>query len=77
MGKVEEKYADFYKRVGVNVGKCRRLKNLKQEELANLVGISYSYVTQIEAPNVVKKMSLEVLLDIANTLDVDILDLIA
>lgn len=45
---------------------------MTQEELANKVGISYSYLTQIEAPNVIKKMSLEVLLDIASALNVDI-----
>ena len=51
-------------------------KGLTQEQLANKVGISYSYMTQIEAPNVVKKMSLEVLFDIADTLKVDIKDLL-
>ncbi len=70
------KYGDFYKKIGANISKYRKLKNLKQEDLANMVGISYSYMTQIEAPNVVKKMSLEVLLDIANVLEVDIKDLI-
>ena len=76
MDKFEEKYGEFYKKVGINIGKYRREKGLKQEDLANLVGISYSYVTQIEAPNVIKKMSLEVLLDIASILEIDILDLI-
>ena len=76
MDKFEEKYGEFYKKVGINIGKYRREKVLKQEDLANLVGISYSYVTQIEAPNVIKKMSLEVLLDIASILEIDILDLI-
>jgi hypothetical protein len=33
-------------------------------------------MTQIEAPNVVKKMSLEVLFDIADTLKIDIKDLL-
>lgn len=44
--------------------------------MANKVGISYSYLTQIEAPNVVKKMSLEVLFDIAKSLNVDVKDLL-
>ena len=44
--------------------------------MANKVGISYSYLTQIEAPNVVKKMSLEVLFDIADVLNIDIKDLL-
>lgn len=66
------KYSDRYKKIGINIGKYRKQKHIKQEELANRVGISYSYLTQIEAPNVVKKMSLEVLFDIANELDVDV-----
>ena len=66
------KYDDLYKKIGVNIAKYRKQKNLSQEELANMVGISYSYLTQIEAPNVVKKMSLEVLFDIANILEIDI-----
>ncbi len=66
------KYSDRYKKIGTNISKYRKQKHIKQEELANRVGISYSYSTQIEAPNVVKKMSLEVLFDIANELDVDV-----
>lgn len=41
-----------------------------------MVGISYSYITQIEAPHVVKKMSLEVLFDIAEALNTDIKNLL-
>ncbi|MCI8345070.1 MAG: helix-turn-helix transcriptional regulator [Clostridia bacterium] len=58
------------------IGKYRIKNGLTQEQLANKVGISYSYLTQIEAPNVVKKMSLEVLFDIAKSLNVDVKDLL-
>ena len=70
------KHSDKYKKIGVKIAKYRLRKGITQEELANNVGVSYSYITQIEAPNVVKKMSLEVLFDIAETLDVDIKDLL-
>ena len=70
------KYSDFYKNIGLNISKYRHIKNLSQEELANKVGISYSYLTQIEAPNVIKKMSLEVLFDIADALNIDVKDLL-
>lgn len=70
------KHSDKYKKIGVKIAKYRLKKGITQEELANNVGVSYSYITQIEAPNVVKKMSLEVLFDIAETLDVDIKDLL-
>ena len=70
------KHSDKYKKIGVKIAKYRLKKGITQEELANNVGVSYSYITQIEAPNVVKKMSLEVLFDIAETIDVDIKDLL-
>lgn len=70
------KYAKKYKRIGQNIAKYRKEKKLSQEDLANGVGISYSYVIQIEAPNVVKKMSLEVLFDIADFLDIDVKELL-
>lgn len=70
------KYEERYKIIGQNIAKYRKQKGLSQEELANGVGISYSYIIQIEAPNVVKKMSLEVLFDIAEYLEIDIKDLL-
>ena len=70
------KYSEKYKNIGIKISKYRNQRNITQEELANKIGISYSYITQIEAPNVVKKMSLEVLYDIADALDIDIKDLL-
>ena len=70
------KHSEKYKDIGIKISKCRNKKGLTQEELANEVGISYSYLTQIEAPNVVKKMSLEVVFDIANVLNIDIKELL-
>ena len=69
------KHSERYKNIGTKISKYRKDKGFTQEELANSVGISYSYITQIEAPKVVKKMSLEVLFDIADVLDIDIKDL--
>ena len=70
------KHSERYKNIRIKISKYRIKKGLTQEQLANKVGISYSYMTQIEAPNVVKKMSLEVLFDIADVLKVDIKDLL-
>lgn len=70
------KYDEKYKKIGQQIAKYRKEKGISQEELANEVEISYSYVTQIEAPNVVKKMSLEVLFDIAEYLKIDVKDLL-
>ena len=70
------KHSERYKNIGIRISKYRNKRGLTQEDLANAVGVSYSHITQIEAPNVVKKMSLEVLFDIADTLKVDIKDLL-
>ena len=70
------KNSERFKKIGLKIRKYRIERGLTQEELANKVGISYSYLTQIEAPNVVKKMSLEVLYDIADTLGIDIKQLL-
>lgn len=70
------KHSERYKNIGIKISKYRNKRGMTQEDLANAVGVSYSYITQIEAPNVVKKMSLEVLYDIADTLKVDIKDLL-
>lgn len=70
------KHSERYKNIGMKISKYRNQKGLTQEQLANDVGISYSYLTQIEAPNVVKKMSLEVLFDIADVLNIDVKNLL-
>ena len=70
------KHSKKYKEIGIKIAKYRNEKGLTQEQLANAVGVSYSYITQIEAPNVVKKMSLEVLFDIAEVLCIDVKELL-
>ena len=42
---MSEKYDKKYKEIGKKVAKYRKQKGLSQEELANEVGISYSYIT--------------------------------
>ena len=70
------KHGEKYKSIGIKIAKYRKERHMTQEELANAVGVSYGYITQIEAPNYVKKMSLEVLFDIADCLKIDIKDLL-
>ena len=73
---VKEVVASYILAKKSKIAKYRKQKGLSQEELANEVGISYSYIIQIEAPNVVKKMSLEVLFDIAYCLEIDVKELL-
>lgn len=73
---IRSKYDNRYKEIGRKIARLRAASGYTQESFANKVGISYSYIAQIEAPNQVKRMSLEVLFEIADALDVDIKELL-
>ncbi|HAK74483.1 MAG TPA: transcriptional regulator [Sporomusaceae bacterium] len=47
---------------------------LSQDELADKIGISKSYLSKIEAPNSTKAYSLDVLFAIADGLEVDVVN---
>lgn len=61
-----------FKRIGLNISLYRKYKNLTQAELAESVGISRTHMSNIEAPNVVKPMSLELIFKIADVLGVEV-----
>lgn len=44
---------------------------MTQEQLAERVGVSRSHLSAIEAPNVIKAFSIELLFEIADVLQVD------
>lgn len=73
---IRSKYDNRYKEIGRKVAQYRSAAGYTQEDFANKLGISYSYIAQIEAPNQVKRMSLEVLFEIAEALNIDIKDLL-
>lgn len=58
---------DYYK-IGQKIRKYRKAYNLSQEQLAERVGISTTHMSHIETGNT--KLSLPVLVDIANVLSV-------
>lgn len=59
-----------YKMIGLNIAYYRKLKGLSQLKLAELVGVSRTHISNIEAPNMPTSISLDTLLDIADALDV-------
>ncbi|MBQ9413687.1 MAG: helix-turn-helix transcriptional regulator [Clostridia bacterium] len=63
--------SDKYIQLGLNIAYFRKLRGLTQEEFAEAVGISRSYLSAIEAPNVVKTISLELLFSMAECLQID------
>lgn len=64
----EEKYC----RIGLNIAFQRKLKKLTQVQLAEKVGISRTHMSNIEAPNMTTKISLEVIFNIADALEIPV-----
>lgn len=70
-----DKYKQQYKMIGLNVAYYRKLKGLTQLQLAELVNISRTHMSNIEAPNMPTSISLDTLFDIAEALEIEITDL--
>ncbi len=73
---MEEKNIQRYKDIGRRIGFYRKARGLSQESFADRIGISKSYLSKIEAPSSVKFCSLTTLFDIADGLEVDIVQLL-
>lgn len=63
-------HAEKYRQIGLKIAYYRKLRGFTQEELAELVGLTPAFVGHLEAPNITKALSLDVLFDIAAVLDV-------
>lgn len=59
-----------YKSIGLNIAYYRKLRGYTQLQLADMINISRTHMSNIEAPNVHTSVSLEVLLSIAKELDI-------
>ena len=53
------------------IGYYRRRRGLSQEKLAEILGISRQHLAAIEAPNMDRGLSLELLLRIADALEIE------
>ncbi|SMD15340.1 helix-turn-helix domain-containing protein [Sporomusa malonica] len=62
-----------YRQIAKKIVHYRIKKGLSQDELADKIGISKSYLSKIEAPNSTKAFSLDVLFAIADGLEVDVI----
>ena len=60
----------YYKIIGRNVAHYRKKKNLTQEGLALKANISRPHISHIEAENVMKAPSLDILFRICEILDI-------
>ena len=69
-------FAMRYKRIGLKIAYYRKKKGYTQADLAQQIGMSVSYLGQIERGNRGKSFSLETLYQIADALGVEINTLI-
>lgn len=61
---------DRFVELGLTIAALRKLKGMSQEQLAEKAKISRSHLSLIEAPNVVQSFSVDVLYNIADSLEV-------
>lgn len=59
-----------YKEIGLTIAYYRKRKGLTQLQLAELVNISRTHLSNIEAPGMPTSLSLDTLLDIADALEI-------
>jgi len=71
-----DNYDKRYVEIGYNIQYFRKHKGLTQEQLAEMVDISRQHLGAIEAPNIVRTVSLDLLFRIADTLEVDVRQLL-
>ncbi len=67
-----DKHGNLYVQLGLNIAYYRKLRGLNQESLAEMVGVSRTHISNIEAPKVDKSLSLDVLFDIADALQIPV-----
>ena len=67
---MDSKHSEKYIRIGLNISLQRKLKRMTQIELAEKIGISRTHMSNIEAPNMVTPVSLEVIFDICDVLNI-------
>ena len=71
---MREQYREKFRVLGLKIAYFRKLRGMTQEQFAEAIGRSVSFVSQIEANNsaVVKGISLETLFTISEKLDVPV-----
>lgn len=62
---------DIKRNVSDAISYYRKRRGLTQEQLAELLGISRQHLAAIEAPNMDRGLSLDLLIDIADKLEIE------
>lgn len=63
--------AERYRDLGCAISYYRKRKGLTQEQVAEQIGISRQHMGAIEAPNMIRAVSLDVLFNIASVLEIE------
>ena len=73
IGTAEKQFdnTERYRDLGCAIAYYRKRRGLTQEQLAEKVGISRQHMGAIEAPNMVRAISLDVLFNIASSLGIE------
>lgn len=67
---------DRFIELGLAIAALRKMQGMSQEQLAEKANMSRSHLSSIEAPNIVRPFSLEILYNIADALNVRAGDLL-
>ena len=67
-----ERHTEEMRLLGLTIAFYRRARGLTQSELAEAVKISRTHMSNIEAPNTKTSISLNLLFDIAEALDIPV-----
>ena len=67
---MKNEYRDKYRKIGLRIAYFRKMKGLTQEELAESVNKSAGYIGAVEAINVDRAISLDLLFDIEKLLGI-------
>lgn len=71
---MQEKYAQQYKEIGLKIAYYRKLRGYSQMEFAEMIDVSRTHLSNIEAPKMKTSLSLDLLFKIAEVLHVDVKD---
>lgn len=63
--------SERYRDLGCAIAYYRKRKHLTQEQVSDRVGISRQHMGAIEAPNMVRAISLDVVFNIASVLEIE------
>ena len=74
MEKFEQYLEEIYKIIGKNIQNARKAKGLTQEEFAELMDKSWSYIAKLEIG--MQNFSIGKLIDIANYLNIELEELL-